>query len=81
MENNFEINYQDKTAAVEYQNGSQPNEYLFTVQLPDGPLKIQCKKDNEGAYRWLDEDGSTSETTKQVGVSIETYLMEQHITL
>jgi hypothetical protein len=81
MENNFEIDYQGQKAQVSYQKGSQPNEYLFTVQLPNGPLKLQCKKDNEGSYQWLDENDNPSDQGKDIGTTIETYLMKNSINL
>ena len=81
MENNFEIDYQGKSVPVSYQKGTKENQYLFTIALPDGPLKLQCKKDNEGAYKWLGEDDSASEKATDIGTTIETYLMKKSITL
>lgn len=81
MENKFEIDYQGKSAPVSYQKGTKANEYLFTIALPEGPLKLQCKKDNEGAYKWLEEDDSASEKATDVGTTIETYLMKNNINL
>ena len=81
MQNNFETDYQGKAIKVEYQKGDQPNTYKFTVNLPDGPVQLQCQKDNEGAYRWLNEDGSVSDQNREIGEAIETYLVRHQITL
>ena len=81
MQNNFETDYQGKPVGVEYQKGTQPNTYRFTVTLPDGPVQLQCQKDNEGAYRWLSEDGSASNQNQELGEAIETYLVQHQITL
>lgn len=81
MQNNFETDYQGKTIKVEYQKGTQPNEYKFTIHLPEGPLELQCQKDNEGAYRWLNEDGSVSDQNQEIGEAVETYLVKHQITL
>ena len=81
MQNSFEIDYQGKSAPVDYQKDKKEHEYLFTVQLPDGPLKIKCMKDNEGAYKWLQEDDSASEKATEIGTTIETYLMKNSISL
>ena len=81
MQNNFDINYQGKAIPVTYESGNQLNTFLFTVNLPEGAKKLQCQKDNEGAYRWLNEDGSASDGNKEIGEAIETYLVQHQITL
>jgi hypothetical protein len=77
MENNFQVDYQGEKKEVSYQQGDKPNEYLFTV----GDRKLQCKKDSDGAYRWLDAEGNPSDEATDIGTTIETYLMEHHINL
>lgn len=81
MQNKFETDYQGKNIQVEYRTGNQPNEFIFMVSLPEGPKQLHCKKDNEGAYRWMNEDGSVSDDNKAIGEAIETYLVQQKITL
>ncbi|RYE20815.1 MAG: hypothetical protein EOP45_10470 [Sphingobacteriaceae bacterium] len=81
MQNSFEIDYQGKKVPVAYQKDEKENQYLFTLELPDGPLKLQCTKDNEGAFKWLQEDDSASEKATDIGTTIETYLMKNSIEL
>lgn len=81
MQNNFEIDYQGKAVPVSYEKGSQSNTFLFTVKLSGSAKKLQCQKDNESAYRWLNEDGSASDDNKEIGEAIETYLVQHQITL
>jgi PKD repeat protein len=81
MQNNFETDYQGNTIKVSYEKGTQPNEYNFTANLTSGAVNLKCQKDNEGAYRWLNEDGSTSAENQELGEAIETYLIKNQITL
>lgn len=81
MQNTFKIDYQGNPAEVEYHKGTESNKYQFTVSLPDGPVQLQCQKDNEGAYRWLNDDGSVSDQNQEIGEAIETYLVQHQITL
>jgi hypothetical protein len=81
MENNFKIDHEGQKVEVDYTKGDKPNEHLFTVQLSEGPLKLQCKKDSDGAYRWLDEEGKATEQSTDIGTMIETYMIQQKIDL
>lgn len=81
MENNFKITYQGQEVPVSFTKGDKPNEHLFTVELSDGSIQLQCKKDSDGAFRWLDEEGRATDQSAEIGTSIETYLLEHKITL
>lgn len=71
--NIFKIDYNNDTVWVEQEDPAN-----FTVHLVGGDVKLVLKQDNEGANHWFKAgtDNATEETS-EIGVAIDTYLLEK----
>lgn len=57
---------------------NQVAEDTFIVRLPEKTIHLERRQDNEGAVHWF-EEGMDNETptTSEVGVAIESWLLQQ----